>query len=89
MKRRVAGLVTALFCVVPSLAVPLSSAARAGGCADTPYLFEEQPHSVVRASNPHGDTKVSSAHGLTQEQLGETLAEGHPGSSRPIAKTRH
>jgi uncharacterized protein (DUF2267 family) len=46
-------------------------------------------HSVVRASNPHGDTKVSSAHGLTQEQLGETLAEGHPGSSRPIAKTRH
>lgn len=48
MNRRLTGLVAALFCAVPSLVVPLSSVARASSCADTPYMFNEQPHSVVR-----------------------------------------
>lgn len=42
-------------------------------------------HSVVRADNPHGETKLSSAAGLTQEREQETLATGHPGSSRPLS----
>jgi uncharacterized protein (DUF2267 family) len=43
-------------------------------------------HSVARADNPHGDTKLSSATGLTQEREQETLAAGHPGSSRPLSE---
>jgi uncharacterized protein (DUF2267 family) len=43
-------------------------------------------HSVARADNPHGDTKLSSAAGLTQEREQETLATGHPGSSRPLSE---
>jgi uncharacterized protein (DUF2267 family) len=53
-------------------------------------LSESRPerahaHSVSRADNPHGDTKLSSASGLTQEREQETLAAGHPGSSRPLS----
>lgn len=43
-------------------------------------------HSVLRADNPHGDTKLSSASGLTQEREHETLAEGYPGSARPVSE---
>ncbi|PTL76008.1 DUF2267 domain-containing protein [Vitiosangium sp. GDMCC 1.1324] len=43
-------------------------------------------HSVMRADNPHEDTKLSSASGFTQEREGETLAAGHPGSSRPLSE---
>jgi hypothetical protein len=46
-----------------------------------------QTHSVVRSANPHADTKLSSTRGLTQERLGETLAESHgPSPDRPIAE---
>jgi uncharacterized protein (DUF2267 family) len=38
--------------------------------------------SVARADDPHSDTKLSSSRGLTQERLGETLAEGKPKSVR-------
>lgn len=53
-------------------------------------LSESRPerahaHSVAQADNPHGDTKLSSARGLTQEREQETLAAGHPGSSRPLS----
>ena len=47
-----------------------------------------QSHSVVREANPHGETKLSSARGMTQERLGDSLAEGQPGSKRPISRTR-
>jgi uncharacterized protein (DUF2267 family) len=43
-------------------------------------------HSVVREDNPHEDTKLSSASGLTQEREQDTLATGHPGSSRPLSE---
>jgi uncharacterized protein (DUF2267 family) len=46
-----------------------------------------QRNSVARASNPHAETKLSSSHGLTQEELGESLATGHP-STRPISEGR-
>ncbi|WP_375766908.1 DUF2267 domain-containing protein [Archangium gephyra] len=54
-------------------------------------LSESRPerahsHSVVRADNPHGDTKLSSSSGLTQEREQETLADGHPGSDRPLSE---
>ncbi|MCC6557144.1 MAG: DUF2267 domain-containing protein [Polyangiaceae bacterium] len=42
-------------------------------------------HSVAREENPHGDTKLSSSPGLTQERLGETLATGKPGPTRPVS----
>jgi hypothetical protein len=41
-------------------------------------------HSVVRSDNPHADTKLSSTSGMTQERAHETLAEGRPGSKRPL-----
>lgn len=44
-----------------------------------------QHHSVVGSNNPHGDSKLSSSSGLTQEQLDESLAKGHPGSDRPLS----
>jgi uncharacterized protein (DUF2267 family) len=60
---------------------------RPGGCHP---LYEARPgqaqsQSVVCAENPHEETKLSSARGLTQEREHETLAEGHPGSSRPLS----
>lgn len=53
------------------------------GRADAAHL-----HSVARSTNPHGDTKLSSAEGLTQERERETLAEGRPGSSRPLSEAK-
>lgn len=47
-----------------------------------------QTESVARAENPHAETKLSSARGLTQEREGETLAEGRPGSERPLSEAR-
>jgi len=44
-----------------------------------------QHHSVTTADNPHADSKMSSSSGLTQDQLDETLATGHPGSDRPLS----
>ncbi|XXF76277.1 DUF2267 domain-containing protein [Myxococcaceae bacterium GXIMD 01537] len=44
--------------------------------------------SVARADNPHGETKLSSATGLTQERERETLATGHPGSTRPLSERK-
>lgn len=46
------------------------------------------PGSVARSDAPHADTKLSSAGGLTQERLGETLATGKPGSTRPVHSTK-
>ncbi|WNG45428.1 DUF2267 domain-containing protein [Archangium minus] len=43
-------------------------------------------HSVLRADNPHEDTKLSSSIGFTQEREQDTLAAGHPGSSRPLSE---
>jgi hypothetical protein len=43
-------------------------------------------HSVARSDDPHADTRLSSSSGLTQERLHETLAEGHPGSKKPLAE---
>ncbi|HLM72216.1 MAG TPA: hypothetical protein VK459_05985 [Polyangiaceae bacterium] len=43
-------------------------------------------HSVARSDNPHEDTKLSSSRGLTQERLEDTLAEGKPGSDKPISE---
>jgi uncharacterized protein (DUF2267 family) len=45
-------------------------------------------HSVARSDDPHAETRLSSAHGLRQERLGDSLATGAPGSSRPIAGAR-
>jgi uncharacterized protein (DUF2267 family) len=42
--------------------------------------------SVVCADNPHGDTKLSSSRGMTQEREHESLAEGRPGSKRPLSE---
>lgn len=43
-------------------------------------------HSVARSASPHEDTKLSTSRGSTQERLGETLAEGRPGPSRPLSE---
>jgi uncharacterized protein (DUF2267 family) len=42
----------------------------------------------IAAANPHDDTKLSSAHGTTQERDETTLAEGRPGPTRGIARSR-
>ena len=44
-----------------------------------------QHHSVATSESPHDDSKVSTSSGLTQEQVGESLATGHPGSDRPLS----
>lgn len=54
--------------------------------ADLRSLAHRQ--SVARSDDPHGNTKLSSAPGLRQEQDGHTLAEGRPGSRRPISSSR-
>jgi uncharacterized protein (DUF2267 family) len=38
----------------------------------------------VADENPHADTKLSSSAGTTQERERESIAEGRPGSSRPL-----
>ena len=43
--------------------------------------------SVARSDDPHADTRLSSSQGMTQERRGETLAEGRPGSDRPVSET--
>jgi uncharacterized protein (DUF2267 family) len=40
--------------------------------------------SVAASDDPHRDTRLSTARGLTQEREHEDLAEGHPGSDRPL-----
>ncbi len=45
-----------------------------------------QSDSVARDDNPHADTKISSSQGMTQEREHEDLAEGKPGSERPLAR---
>jgi hypothetical protein len=47
-----------------------------------------QRDSIARSDSPHASTKLATARGLTQERLGETLAEGEPGPHRPIATAR-
>jgi uncharacterized protein (DUF2267 family) len=44
--------------------------------------------SIASSPDPHGETKLSSSHGLTQERLGDTLADGHPGPVATIADTK-
>jgi uncharacterized protein (DUF2267 family) len=44
-------------------------------------------HSVARSTDPQADTRLSSARGLTQEREDRTLAEGRPGSRRPISRS--
>ncbi|AUX36966.1 MULTISPECIES: DUF2267 domain-containing protein [Sorangium] len=44
--------------------------------------------SVARSDEPHAETKLSSSRGLTQERLGDTLAEGRPGPERPVSETQ-
>jgi uncharacterized protein (DUF2267 family) len=56
-------------------------------------LSQAEPHSaqadsVARAQNPHADTKLSSSRGTTQEREHEDLAEGGPGSSRPLGSAK-
>ncbi len=44
-------------------------------------------HSVARNADPHADSRLSTARGLTQEREEDTLAEGEPGSHRPLSRT--
>lgn len=55
---------------------PLSEGRPSGG----------QRHSVAASEDPHGDSRLSSASGVTQERQGRTLAEGKPGSERPLSE---
>lgn len=47
-----------------------------------------QSGSVVESTNPHADTKLSTSRGPSSERDGSTLADGHPGSSRPLSGHR-
>lgn len=42
-----------------------------------------QRHSVVTSGDPHADSRLSSAHELVPD--GQTLADGKPGSKRPVS----
>ena len=53
-------------------------------CAGNPAALAHR-HSVARSSDPHADTKLSSTRGLTQERDEDTLADGKPGSRRPLS----
>jgi len=69
---------------------PYSHSLATGRPGSTHPLSEARPErahaqSVARSENPHGDTKLSSSSGLRQQRLGESLATGKPGSSRPIS----
>ncbi len=44
--------------------------------------------SVSRNKNPHRDTKISSTTGSAAERHHRTLAEGNPGSRRPLSETK-
>lgn len=54
--------------------------------ADPRSLAHRQ--SVARSDDPHGETKLSGARGLRQEQDARSLADGRPGSRRPISSSR-
>ena len=45
-------------------------------------------HSIARSDDPHGETRMASSRGLPSEREGRTLADGRPGSTRPIAGSR-
>jgi hypothetical protein len=45
-------------------------------------------HSVARSQNPRRDTKVSSTSGSSARREKRTLAEGKPGSERPLSETK-
>jgi hypothetical protein len=55
--------------------------------SDAP-LAGAHAHSVARSENPHADTKLSSSPGLTQERLGDSLAEARPGPAHPVSDTK-
>lgn len=42
-------------------------------------------HSIAASNDPHADKKLSSTTGISSVREGQTLAEGKPGSSRPLA----
>lgn len=54
-------------------------------------VSEAAPHdvhegSVASSRDPHANTRLSSTRGTTQEREHETLAEGEPGSERPVSE---
>jgi uncharacterized protein (DUF2267 family) len=55
--------------------------------SDTPPV-DAHRHSVARSQDPHADTKLSSSPGLTQERLGDSLAEARPGPAHPVSDTK-
>jgi uncharacterized protein (DUF2267 family) len=63
---------------------------RAGSRHPVSEAQPERAHSgsVAGEPNPHRETKLSSSPGTTQEREHETMAEGHPGPSRPLAGPR-
>lgn len=63
----------------PGSTHPLSSA--------NPELLAHE-HSVARSDDPHASSKLSSARGLSQERDHRTLANGRPGSRRPLSGGR-
>jgi hypothetical protein len=58
----------------PGSRAPLDEARPRGGQAGS-----------VADEDPHANTKLSSSAGTTQERDHDTLADGHPGSDRPLA----
>ncbi|MCC6619831.1 MAG: hypothetical protein IT385_01170 [Deltaproteobacteria bacterium] len=44
-------------------------------------------HSIARADDPHADTRLSSAHGVGAAP-GRSLADGRPGSERPLSTSK-
>lgn len=60
----------------PGSSQPLSTAALRGGHA----------HSLAVSDDPHDDTKLASTEGLSPERDHETLADGKPGSARPVVE---
>ena len=75
----------------PAPRVPGSGHTLATGRVGSAHpLSESRPpekghaHSVARSDEPHAESQVATSHGLTQERVGESLAEGRPGSSRPL-----
>jgi uncharacterized protein (DUF2267 family) len=50
-----------------------------------PHPRGGQTHSIAANPDPHADTRLASTPGPSAERHGETLAEGRPGSQRPLA----
>lgn len=57
---------------------PLSEAGPARG----------QHESLAVSDDPHADTRLSSTRGITSERSHTTLADGRPGSERPVSEGR-